>query len=83
MFQRINKANEVLSDEKKRRFYDLLHCSDKAPDYKTIHPKGWTSEAVAYAWITDYTNNMRGTLFDFFEQPFNLVVNVDISVQLH
>ena len=75
MFIRINKANEVLSDAKKRRFYDLLHVSDTIPPYEKIHPQGWSAATVAYAWVTDYNNNQRATLWDFFEQPFHIVVS--------
>ena len=49
--------------------------SDKMPSYEVVHPKGWHSECVAYAWIVDYNNSQRATLWDFFEQPFSLVLS--------
>ena len=48
--------------------------SDKKPRYKDIHPKGWGADNVAWAFITDQSNGTRATLYDFFEQPYHLII---------
>jgi len=70
-----SQAKDILMDERKKHFYDVIHmCGAKKPKYHEIHPKGWGMQNVAYAFITDNANGKRATLFDFFEQPYHLVV---------
>ena len=70
----LTQAYQVLSDEFKKRVYDIKDCrtDGKVAQYDEIHPEGHSAYFVARKWINAYHKDKVATLFDWYGEPYNL-----------